>query len=89
MVENATFTRLGTLVDGATPVNLFGRVAGVRGLLVEIAGPLHEMNVGTRLLIESGNARDGIVNVLCEVVGFEGDLAKCLPFASLEGVRLG
>lgn len=89
MTENVTFSRLETLVDGANPVNLFGRVAGVRGLLVEIAGPLHEMHVGTRLLIESGNQRDGITNVLCEVVGFEGELASCLPFASLEGVRLG
>ena len=89
MTENATFARLNTLVDGATPVNLFGRVVGVRGLLVEIAGPLHEMNVGTRLLIESGNPRDGITNVLCEVVGFEGEIASCLPFSSLEGVRLG
>ncbi|MEP3231382.1 MAG: flagellar protein export ATPase FliI [Hyphomicrobiales bacterium] len=89
MAENATFTRLNTLVDGATPVNLFGRVVGVRGLLVEIAGPLHEMNVGTRLLIESGNQRDGVTKVLCEVVGFEGEIASCLPFSSLEGVRLG
>ena len=89
MAKNLTFARLEGLVDDISAVDVFGRVSGVRGLLVEVAGPLHEMNVGTRLSIESAIASAEQQNVLCEVVGFEGDHAVCLPFSSLEGVRLG
>ena len=89
MVKNLTFARLNGLVSDASPVEIFGRVSGVRGLLVEVAGPLHEMNVGTRLSIESAQAYGAQENILCEVVGFEGKHAICLPFSSLEGVRLG
>lgn len=89
MSKNLTFSRLEGLVSDASPVEIFGRVCGVRGLLVEVAGPLHEMNVGTRLSIESAQVHGDQDNVLCEVVGFEGEHAICLPFSSLEGVRLG
>ena len=63
----------------------FGRVVGVRGLMIEVAGPLHEMSVGARLGIETGSGR----TVPAEVVGFDGGKALCLPFGALEGVRLG
>lgn len=89
MAEKTTFNQLQAIVNDSSPIEIFGRVSGVRGLLVEIAGPLHEMNVGTRLLIESGSARTGTQNVLCEVVGFQGNHAICLPFSALDGVRLG
>ena len=32
-------------------VEMYGRVVGVRGLMVEIAGPIHAMSVGSRLTI--------------------------------------
>ncbi|MEP2943149.1 MAG: flagellar protein export ATPase FliI [Hyphomicrobiales bacterium] len=89
MSKNLTFSRLDGLVSDVSPVEIFGRVCGVRGLLVEVAGPLHEMNVGTRLSIESAQSHGDQDNILCEVVGFEGEHAICLPFSSLEGVRLG
>ena len=38
-------------IDG---VNIYGRVVGVRGLMVEIAGPIHAMSVGARIVIETG-----------------------------------
>jgi flagellum-specific ATP synthase len=63
----------------------YGRVVGVRGLMVEVAGPIHAMSVGARLTVEPGN---GPV-IPCEVVGFTGDNALLMPFASLEGVRRG
>ncbi|MEM8796520.1 MAG: flagellar protein export ATPase FliI [Pseudomonadota bacterium] len=85
MAENINFARLKAATDEASPVLRFGRVCGVKGLLVEIAGPLHDMNVGTRLVVESGRGGE----VACEVVGFEEDKAICLPFSSLDGVRLG
>ena len=34
-------------------VEVYGRVVGVRGLMVEVAGPLHAMSVGARVVIES------------------------------------
>ena len=66
-------------------VELFGRVASVQGLLIEVTGPLEAMSVGTRLSIENG--LHGAVSA--EVVGFRGDRALALPFGPLEGVRMG
>ncbi|WP_333825487.1 flagellar protein export ATPase FliI [Pinisolibacter sp.] len=63
----------------------FGRVVGVRGLMIEVAGPIHEMSVGSRLAIEAASGR----SVPAEVIGFEGTKALCLPFGALEGVRMG
>jgi len=34
-------------------VVICGRVVGVRGLMVEVAGPLHPMSVGARVVIEA------------------------------------
>ena len=41
-------------IDSLMATEIYGRVAAVQGLLVEIAGPIHEMSVGSRLLIDSG-----------------------------------
>src|ERR1700739_1227956 len=69
-------------IDG---VNIFGRVVGVRGLMVEIAGPIHAMSVGARIVIETGSNRF----IPSEVIGFSGNNAVVMPFAGLEGVRRG
>ena len=37
-------------IDG---VEIYGRVVSVRGLMVEVAGPIHAMSVGARLTIET------------------------------------
>jgi flagellum-specific ATP synthase len=66
-------------------VSIYGRVAGVRGLMIEVAGPIHAMPLGARVSIETAPNR----LVACEVVGFTGDLALLMPFAPLEGVRRG
>jgi flagellum-specific ATP synthase len=66
-------------------VEVYGRVVGVRGLLVEVAGPIHAMSVGARVLIETGA---GPI-IPCEVVGFTGANGLLMPFAALEGVRRG
>ncbi|HML14845.1 MAG TPA: flagellar protein export ATPase FliI [Xanthobacteraceae bacterium] len=66
-------------------VEVYGRVVGVRGLLVEVAGPIHAMSVGARVLIATGAAPI----IPCEVVGFTGANALLMPFAALEGVRRG
>jgi flagellum-specific ATP synthase len=64
-------------------VEVYGRVMGVRGLMVEVAGPIHAMSVGARVVIEAGTP------IPCEVVGFSGDHALLMPFGALEGVRRG
>src|SRR5438105_3048016 len=69
-------------IDG---VNIYGRVVGVRGLMVEIAGPIHAMSVGARIMIETGGSRP----IPSEVIGFSGNNAVVMPFAGLEGVRRG
>src|SRR4030095_9187620 len=66
-------------------VEIYGRVVGVRGLMVEVAGPIHAMSVGSRVIIETGNDRF----IPCEVVGFSGANALLMPFGPLEGVRRG
>ena len=66
-------------------VNIYGRVVGVRGLMVEIAGPIHAMSVGARIVIETGNDRF----IPAEVIGFNGNHAVVMPFAGLDGVRRG
>src|SRR5467141_3048182 len=71
-----------TDIDG---VNIYGRVVGVRGLMVEIAGPIHAMSVGARIMIETGGNRI----IPSEVIGFTGNNAVVMPFAGLEGVRRG
>lgn len=64
---------------------VFGRVTGIQGLLVEIAGPLHLLAVGSRLAVEISDSRQ----VLVEIVGFKPQRALCLPYDPLEGMRLG
>src|SRR6202162_4047061 len=66
-------------------VEIYGRVVGVRGLMVEVAGPIHAMSVGARLSIETGIGPA----IPCEVVGFSGGHALAMPFAALDGVRRG
>jgi len=66
-------------------VEIYGRVVSVRGLMVEVAGPIHAMSVGARVIIDTGGGR----SIPCEVVGFTGSNALLMPFAPLEGVRRG
>src|ERR1700712_4786491 len=66
-------------------VNIYGRVVGVRGLMVEVAGPVHAMSVGARVVIETGGNR----SIPSEGIGFSGSNPVWIPFAGREGVRPG
>ena len=66
-------------------IDIYGRVVGVRGLMIEVAGPIQAMSLGARVVIETGLSR----NIPCEVVGFSGANALLMPFAVLNGVRRG
>ena len=69
-------------IDELDAAEVYGRVVGVRGLMVEVAGSLHAMSVGARVTIEAAGRL-----IPCEVVGFSGANALLMPFAALEGVR--
>jgi flagellum-specific ATP synthase len=72
-------------VEAIETLDVYGRVSAVRGLLVEVSGPVGAMRLGGRLDV----AIDGGALVPCEVIGFSGDRALAMPFGSLEGVRRG
>ena len=72
-------------IKGISDVQHYGRVVSIQGLMVEIAGPLHAMGVGSRLAVSSRTGDD----IDCEVVGFRDGRALCLPFGSLSGIGVG
>nr|WP_202899422.1 hypothetical protein [Kordiimonas gwangyangensis] len=63
----------------------FGRVTGVRGLLVELAGIGQHISIGSRLEIETRTFK----KIPVEVVGFRHETALAMPFDALEGVGVG
>jgi flagellum-specific ATP synthase len=77
----ALLAEIGSLAE----VRHYGRVVSIQGLMVEVAGPLHAMGVGSRLSVSSRTGAD----VECEVVGFRDGRALCLPFGSLSGIGVG
>jgi flagellum-specific ATP synthase len=60
-------------------------VTGVRGLLIEIGGPIAAMRLNGRVDI----GIDHNERVPCEVIGFSGERALAMPFGSVDGVRRG
>jgi flagellum-specific ATP synthase len=66
-------------------IEIYGRVVGVRGLMVEVAGPIQSMSVGAKVSIETAPGR----TIPGEVVGFAGNNALLMPFGALDGVRRG
>jgi flagellum-specific ATP synthase len=82
--QATTVKALAAQIDELDGVEIYGRVVGVRGLMVEVTGPIHVMSVGARVTIETGAKP-----IPCEVVGFAGSNALLMPFAALDGVRRG
>ena len=72
-------------IEAIDEVEVFGRVKAVQGLLVEVVGPVRELKVGGRVLIEAA----GGGTLAAEIIGFRDGHALCLPFGPLAGVRLG
>jgi flagellum-specific ATP synthase len=71
-------------IEKLSEFRLFGRVAGVLGMLVEVAGLENDLAIGARCKMVSRRGRA----VACEVVGFRDGRALMLPFGSLEGIGL-
>jgi flagellum-specific ATP synthase len=79
---------IATLIDEIERIpdyRLYGRVASVLGMLIEVAGLEGALSVGDRCNIMG---RSG-VRVSCEVIGFRNGRALVLPFGSVEGIGLG
>nr|WP_246152294.1 flagellar protein export ATPase FliI [Roseospira navarrensis] len=72
-------------IDRLPTERLFGRVASVRGLVIEIGGVQGNLSVGDRCRVLT---RDG-GTVTCEVVGFRAGHALLLPFGGLDGIGMG
>jgi flagellum-specific ATP synthase len=81
MVASTFVKEIGQLAD----YRLYGRVAGVLGMLVEVVGLEQALSIGSRCAILAQGGR----RVICEVIGFRQRRALLLPFGSLEGVGLG
>ncbi len=64
---------------------IYGRVAAVVGMLVEISGMESALSIGARCALVDRNDRQ----VPCEIVGFREGLALAMTYGSLEGVGLG
>jgi flagellum-specific ATP synthase len=63
----------------------YGRVSGVRGLLVELDGAGPYVSIGSRLEVQTRDRR----KVPVEVVGFRHSTALAMPYAQLEGIGVG
>ena len=72
-------------VEKVVDQQTYGRVVGIQGLLVEVAGAQNALSIGSRVNIQGHG--DNIVP--CEVIGFRDERALCMPFQSLEGVSMG
>lgn len=66
-------------------VSRYGRVSGVRGLLVDVRGVSRHVSVGSRLTVET---RDGRALPI-EVIGFSGEDVLAMPYGGLDGVGVG
>lgn len=63
---------------------VYGRVSGIMGMLVEVAGAERSLSIGDRCeLLGRGGG------IPCEVVGFREGHALVMPFGSLDGIGLG
>jgi len=72
-------------LEQVSEFQLYGRVAGVLGMLIEVAGLEQVLSIGDRCTIVARGDR----RVLAEVIGFRGGRALMLPFGQLEGIGLG
>ncbi len=72
-------------IDAVPARQFFGRVKSIQELLVQIAGPVQAMRVGSGVRIVGGLHG----NIPCEVAGFCSDFALTMPFGHLDGVRMG
>lgn len=67
-----------------TPDRHFGKVAAVRGALIEVEGLLGSARIGSRVVIDCGGRP-----IDAEVTGLDREIAHCLPFSEPLGIATG
>lgn len=72
-------------IDRIQTESRYGRVTGVRGLLVELAGIGQYISVGSRLEVETRDRRQ----IPIEIIGFRHQTALAMPFGAVEGIGVG
>ena len=72
-------------IERVSNIQVYGRVSGIQGMLLEAGGVQRSLSVGDRCSVV---ARDGR-RVVCEVVGFRQGRALLMPFSAIEGIGLG
>ena len=65
--------------------HIYGHVTKVQGLLIECEGLQQAISLGSRCKITTRKGKD----ILAEVVGLNGEIAKLLPYSSTEGISVG
>ncbi len=70
-------------ITSSEPIQVYGKITEVIGLLIESTGPA--ASVGDVCLLEKG----GIVTGRAEVVGFRQDRTLLMPLGSIEGIHPG
>lgn len=72
-------------IENLPTETIYGRVKSVRGVLVEIAGPLAAFSIGARLTVE----RQSATPIIVEIVGFREEAALAMPYGELDGISPG
>ena len=80
------FRAAGAALRAIPPVALRGEVAGLSGLMAEIAGVAGQTAIGSRLWL---HPRGGGGPVLAEIVGFRDRIARAMAFGKLDGLGPG
>jgi flagellum-specific ATP synthase len=73
------------LLADAAAIRIEGRVSGVSGLAVDVAGLSHHVAIGDRIALQPRVGQE----VMAEIVGFRGGVAQAMPFGSADGLGLG
>ncbi|MCW5730312.1 MAG: flagellar protein export ATPase FliI, partial [Alphaproteobacteria bacterium] len=72
-------------IDRLPPLELYGRVTGVQGLMIEVGGLARTQAIGSRLSLVARGGQE----IPGEIVGFRRDQAVVLPFGAVDGVGIG
>ena len=64
---------------------IYGRVKGIKGLLMELNGVENQLSIGSRATIQARDGRE----VACEIIGFKDKMALAMPYDSLDGIGIG
>lgn len=67
-------------------LKIYGRVRSIKGILIECEGINKFLKIGSKTKVHSLN---DLKYILCEVVGFDQDIALMMPFDTVDGLSSG